>query len=65
MPGVFILYNLMSFGNMSDENINSLCYLLWMFETRIAIMIMTNQHQRHECEEDIIKLDIINITAQL
>ena len=31
----------MPFGNIIDENIKGLCYLLWIFETRITIMIMT------------------------
>ena len=47
-----------------DKNFKSLCNLLWIFETRIAITIMTNQHQRHNCEEDITILDIIKIIAQ-
>ena len=49
--------------NLTDENINSLCCLLWIFETRKAIMIMTNKH--HDCEEDIMMLDIIKIITQL
>ena len=40
------------------------CYLLWNFETRIAIMIMTSQHQHHDCE-DITMFDIIEIIALL
>ena len=43
---------------------SSLCNLLQIFETRIAITIMTNQHQHHDCEEDITILDIIKIIAQ-
>lgn len=35
--------------------------LLWIFETRIAIMTITNQRQHHDCEEDMI---IINIISQ-
>ena len=54
----------MLFGKVIDENIKSLYYLLWIIETRIAITIMTNQHQHHNCEEDII-LYIINIISQL
>ena len=41
------------------------CCLLWIFETRIAITIMTDQHQHHDCEEDITIFDIIEIIAQL
>ena len=51
----------MSFGNMINKNIKSLGYLLWIFETRIAITIMANQHQLHNCEEHITLFDIINI----
>ena len=54
----------MPFGNIIDKNFMSLCNLLCIFETRIAIMIMTNQHQHHDCEEDIMILDIIEIIAQ-
>ena len=43
----------MASGSIIDENIKSLCCLLWIFETRIAIMIITDQHQHHNCEEDI------------
>ena len=50
----------MTSGNLTDENIKSLCYLLRIFETRIAITIMRNQHQHHDCEEDITMLDIAN-----
>ena len=55
----------MASESIIDENIKSLCYLLWIFETRIAIMIMTNQHQDHDCEGDITMFDIIEIIAQL
>ena len=55
----------MASGNLTDENIKSLCCLLWIFETRIAITIMTNLHQYHDCEEDIMMFDIIEIIAQL
>ena len=54
----------MPFGNIIDENFKSLCILLRIFETRIAIMIMTSQHQHHDCEEDITIIDIIKIIAQ-
>ena len=54
----------MPLGNIIDKNFMSLCNLLCIFETRIAIMIMTNQHQHHDCEEDIMILDIIEIIAQ-
>ena len=54
----------MPYGNIIDKNFKSLCNLLWIFETRIAITIMTNQHQHHDCEEDITILDIIKIIAQ-
>ena len=54
-----ILNYSMASGNIIDENIKSLCYLLWIFETRIAITIMTDQHQHHDCEEDILMFDII------
>ena len=54
----------MSFGNIIDKNFMSLCNLLQIFETRIAITIMTNQHQHHNCEEYITILDIIKIIAQ-
>ena len=43
----------MASRNVIDENIKSLCYLLWIFETRVAITIMTEQHQHYDCEEDI------------
>ena len=56
----------MTSGNLADENIKRLCCcLLWIFETRIAITVMTNQHQHHNCEEDITMLDIIEIITQL
>ena len=54
----------MPFGNIIDKNFKSLCNFLWIFETRIAITIMTNQHQHQDCEEDITILDIIKIIAQ-
>ena len=54
----------MPFGNIIDKNFKSSCNLLWIFKTRIAITIMTNQHQHHDCEEDITILDIIKIIAQ-
>ena len=58
-------YSPMASGNIIDENIiNSLCCLLWIFKTRIAITIMTNQHQHRDCEEDIMMFDIIEIIAQ-
>ena len=55
----------MASGNLTDENIKSLCCLLWIFEIRIAITIMTDQHLYHDCEEDITMFDIIEIIAQL
>ena len=55
----------MASGNLTDENIKSLCCLLRIFETRIANTIMTNQHQHHDCEEGITMFDIIEIIAQL
>ena len=55
----------MASGNLTDENIKILCCLLWIFETRKAITIMTNQHQHHDCEENITMFDIIKIIAQL
>ena len=55
----------MPFGNVIDENIKSLCYLLWIFDTRITIVIMMNQCQYHTCELDITMLDIIDIIAKL
>ena len=55
----------MPFGNITDKNFKSLCNLLWIFETRIAITIMTNQHQHYDCEEGIMIIDIIKIIAQL
>ena len=61
---VFYLDYSMLFGNIIDKNFKSLCNLLWIFETRIAITIMTNQHQQHDCEEDITILDMIKIIAQ-
>ena len=54
----------MPLGNTSDKNFKSLCNLLQIFETRIVITIMTNQHQHHNCEEGIMILDIIKIIAQ-
>ena len=41
-----------------------LVHLRTISETRIAITIITNQHQQHDCEEDIMMLDIINIITQ-
>ena len=41
------------------------CYLLWVFKTRIAITMMTNQHQHHNCEEDITMFNKIKTIAQL
>ena len=55
----------MAFGNLTDENVKSLCCLLWIFETRKIITIMTNQHQHHDCEEDITMFDKIEVIAQL
>ena len=55
----------MASGSIIDENIKSLCCLLWIFETRIAVMIITDQHQHRDCEEDITIFDIIEIIAQL
>ena len=55
----------MASENLTDENIKSLCGLLWIFETGKAITIMTNQHQHYDCEEDITMFDIIEIIAQL
>ena len=55
----------MASRNLTDENIYSLCCLLWIFETRIAITIMTNKHHHHDCEEDIMMLDIIKIITPL
>ena len=55
----------MASGSITDENIKILCCLLWIFETRIAIMIMTNQHKHRNYEEDITMFDIIEIIAQL
>ena len=54
----------MPFGSIIDKNFKILCNLLRIFETRIAITIMTNQHQHHDCEEDITILDIIKIFTQ-
>ena len=54
----------MPFGNIIDKSFKCLCNLLRIFETRIAITIMANQHQHHNCEEDITILDIIKIIAQ-
>ena len=59
-----ILDHSVHFGNIIDKNVKSLCNLLQIFETRIAIMIMTNQHQYHDCEEDITIFDIVKIIAQ-
>ena len=55
----------MPFGNIIDKNIKSLWYLLWIFETRIAITIMRDQHQHHDWEEDITIMSNIEIIAQL
>ena len=54
----------MHIGNVIDKNVKSLCNLLQIFETRIAITIMTNQHQHHDCEEYIMISDTIKIIAQ-
>ena len=65
----FIIHTILDYpmasGNLTDENINNLCCLLWLFETRTAMTIMTNKHQHHDCEEDIMMLDIIKIITQL
>ena len=55
----------MALGNLIDENIKSLCYLLGTIETRIAITIMTDQHEHHDYEEDITIVDISKTIAQL
>ena len=55
----------MASGNLTDENINTYCCLLGIFETRIAIMIRTNRHQHHDCEEDIMMFNVIEIITQL
>ena len=55
----------MPFGNIIDENIKRLCYLLWIFETSIAITIIANQHQHHNWKKDITILNIIDIITQL
>ena len=55
----------MHFGTIIDKNIKSLWYLLWIFETRIAITIMRDQHQHHDCEEDITIISNIEIIVQL
>ena len=55
----------MASGNLTDEIIKCLCCLLWIFETRIAVMIMSNQRQHHDCKEDITIFNIIEIIAQL
>ena len=55
----------MTSGNLTDENIKSVCCLLWIFETRIAIMITINQHRHHDCKEGITMFDIIEIITQL
>ena len=55
----------MPFGKIIDKNIKSLWYLLWIFETRIAITIMRDQYQHHDCEEDITIMSNIDIIAQL
>ena len=57
-----ILDYLMATGKLIDENIKSLCCLVWTFETRITITIMTDQYQH--CE-DITMFNIIEIIAQL
>ena len=44
----------MASGSPTDKNIKGLCFLLLIIETRIAITIMTNQHQHQDCEEDLI-----------
>ena len=51
--------------NIIDKNIKSLCYLLLNLETRIAIKIMTNQYQHHDCEEHIMMFNILEIITQL
>ena len=55
----------MASRNLTDENIKSLCPLLWFFETRIAITIMTNEHQYHKYKENITVFNIIEIITQL
>ena len=67
----------MAYGNLTDENIKSLCCqnqefiiktlccFLWIFETRIAIDIMTNQHQHHDCEDNIMMFNIMETITQL
>ena len=60
---IMLDYSLAS-GNLTDVNIKSLCCLLLIFETRIAITITRNRHQHHDCE-DITMFDIIKIITQL
>ena len=58
-----------AFGNIIDNNIKSLCTPLISYGSLkpeyLAIMIMTNQHQHHDCEENITVLDIIDIISQV
>ena len=55
----------MALGNLITENTKSLCYLLWTFETRIAITIMTDQHEHRDCKEDITMFNLSKTIAQL
>ena len=41
----------MASENLTDENTKGLHCFLWIFEPRIAITIMTNQHKRHDYED--------------
>ena len=54
----------MASRNKIDENIKSLCYLLWVFEIRIAITT-TVMNQYYDCEEDITMFNMIEIIVQL
>ena len=54
----------MPFGYIIDKDIKSLCNLLWIFETRIAITIMTEyQHNDYENVIKILDINIINMMS--
>ena len=52
------------YPDLTLSHLKSLCRLLWIFETRIAINIITDQHQQDDCEEDITMFDVIKIIVQ-
>ena len=57
----------MPFGNIIDENIKSFMLSLLIFETRIAITIMTNHHQYHQYNRSALlkSIDVLQLSASI